>query len=959
MKDTFARRHIGVDEDSLGDMLKTLGIGTLDELIDKTVPASIRSSSLHRFDEALSEQELLAELRRLGALNKPSRSFLGLGYSDCVTPPVIQRNILENPAWYTHYTPYQSEISQGRLEALINFQTMVIDLTGMEIANASLLDEGTAAAEAMAMMFSLQAKTRQASRFFVGQSCHPQTIAVVNTRAWARGWEIVIGDPKTFDFDTSFFGALIQVPDTEGLIWDYEEVCAQIHAAGAKVAVAADPLSLALLKPPAECGADVAVGSTQRLGMPMGYGGPHAAYFATREEFKRLVPGRIIGVTTDVTGKLALRMALQTREQHIRREKATSNICTAQVLPAVVSSMYAVYHGTDGLRRIARRIHALAVSLATRAERAGLQVVHEAFFDTLAVRSTDAKHVHGIVERASKENINLRKIDSTTIGISLDEVTDEADIDVLGDLLGGGQTSDVSVDADRFLWDRGLSRVSPFLTHPVFSRYRSETEMLRYMRRLDARDLSLTVSMIPLGSCTMKLNGTAEMMPVTWPEFARVHPFAPPDQSEGYAHILSDLSEMLVDITGLAAVSMQPNAGSQGEFSGLLAVRQYHESRGDAGRRVCLIPASAHGTNPASAIIAGFDVVVVSCDEEGNVNLDDLHAKAEHHASELGALMITYPSTHGVFEEQIAAVCSAVHDRGGLVYMDGANMNAMVGLCRPGELGVDVCHLNLHKTFCIPHGGGGPGMGPIAVASHLIDFLPSHPIIPTGGDRSAGPVASAPFSSGLILTISWAYLKLMAVAGLEQATKVAILNANYIARRLEGSYPILFRGTHGFVAHEAILDLRGLTSRTGIGVEDVAKRLMDYGFHAPTVHFPVAGTLMVEPTESECKEELDRFCDAMVSIREEIAEVERGGSDGSDNVLKNAPHTIAETISAEWSHPYSREQAVMPAAHQRDHKYWPPVARVDNTSGDRNLVCSCPPIPTAGADDLRDGLVPS
>ena len=947
MKDSFAQRHIGVDESALADMLKLLGFATLDELIDKTVPASIRSSSaLHEFGEALSEQELLEELRRLAALNEPSRSFLGMGYSDCITPPVIQRNILENPAWYSHYTPYQSEISQGRLEALINFQTMIIDLTGMEIANASLLDEGTAAAEAMAMLFALREKGHRALRFFVAKSCHPQTIAVVKTRARARDWEVVVGDQKTFGFDSSFFGALLQIPDTEGRIEAYEEECARIHAAGAKVAVAADPLSLALLTPPGEFGADVAVGSTQRLGMPMGYGGPHAAYFATREAFKRHVPGRIIGVTTDVAGTPALRMALQTREQHIRREKATSNICTAQVLPAVVASMYAVYHGAAGLRRIAKRIHRLAVRLATRAEGANLEVVHNQFFDSVSLRATDATRIDAILETAKRDNVNLRKLDATTISISLDEATDEADVDLLCGFLGSdGASPSVSANSDRFNWNSRLSRGTPFLTHPVFGKYRSETEMLRYMRRLDARDLSLTMSMIPLGSCTMKLNGTAEMMPVTWPEFARVHPFAPADQNLGYQRIVSELSAMLADITGMAAVSMQPNAGSQGEFAGLLTVRQYHENRGEPGRRICLIPESAHGTNPASAIMAGYDVVVVSCDDQGNVDLGDLRAKAARHEDRLGVLMITYPSTHGVFEEQIVDICSSVHEHGGLVYMDGANMNAMVGLCRPGELGVDVCHLNLHKTFCIPHGGGGPGMGPIAVASHLADFLPGHPFLPTGSaPGSAGPVASAPFSSCVILTISWAYLKLMAASGLEQATKVAILNANYIARRLEESYPVLFKGTHGFVAHEAILDLRKLTSSVGIDVEDVAKRLMDYGFHAPTVHFPVAGTLMVEPTESEGKDELDRFCGAMISIREEIAEIERGESDPSDNVLKNAPHTIAMAVAADWPHPYSREKAALPATWLREHKYWPPVARVDNTQGDRNLVCTCPPM---------------
>ena len=941
--DSFAPRHIGPDKHETEEMLLALGQPSLDELVDKVVPASIRAKATLALSEAVSEYELLQELRGIGAQNAQAKSFIGMGYSDCITPPVIQRNILENPAWYTQYTPYQSEISQGRLEALLNFQTMIIDLSGMEIANASLLDEGTAAAEAMAMMHSLR-KRQSASRFFVSDVCHPQTIAVIQTRAWSRGWSIEIGDHHDFNLDHSFFGALLQVPCTRGSVYDYQEFCDRVHDAGATLAVAADPLALTLVKPPGECDADVVVGSTQRLGMPMACGGPHAAYFATREQFKRQVPGRVIGVTVDGTGKYALRMALQTREQHIRREKATSNICTAQVLPAVVASMFGVYHGAEGLRRIAERIHGLTAKLARRVEAdSALQIVHRSFFDTLCIRG-ERDAIESTLDRASKCTVNLRRIDSNHIGVSLDEVSQDTDVNLLCDLFAirGGPAS----RNDRFEWSESLHRQSPYLTHPVFHRHRTETEILRYMRRLDSRDLSLTTSMIPLGSCTMKLNGTAEMMPITWPEFARIHPFAPPEQLAGYRRIIDELSDMLADITGLAAVSLQPNAGSQGEYAGLLAVRRFQESRGESGRSVCLIPASAHGTNPASATMAGLEVVVVSCDEAGNVDLADLRSKASAHREDLAALMITYPSTHGVFEEGISEICAVVHEFGGQVYMDGANMNALVGLCKPAEIGIDVCHLNLHKTFCIPHGGGGPGMGPIAVAAHLVEFLPNHPLVPMGGRSAAGPVASAPYSSALILLISWAYLKLMGPVGIESASRTAILNANYIARRLDEHFPVLFKGREGFVAHEAILDLRALKSSVGIEVEDVAKRLMDYGFHAPTVHFPVPGTVMVEPTESESKAELDRFCEAMISIREEIREIERGEMDPKDNVLKNAPHTIEAVVDSAWPHPYPREKGALPAAWLHEHKYWPPVARVDNTRGDRHLICACPPLDT-------------
>ena len=858
----FPGRHIGPGPREQEQMVHSLGAERLGELIEETVPSTIRSRRELRYREAVSERDLLGELEEISRQNERMSSFLGTGYASCITPPVIQRNILENPAWYTQYTPYQSEIAQGRLEALLTFQTVVCDLTALELANASLLDEGTAAAEAMAMMKRQQRKNHSRA-FFLSSACHPQTKAVLRTRARPLQIEMIEGDHESFDLGAHpVFGCLLQYPASDGALCDYREFCSRAHENGALVAIAAELLALPLLTPPGEFGADVAVGSAQRFGMPMGYGGPHAAYLAAREEFRRQVPGRIIGVSRDAMGRRALRMALQTREQHIRRETATSNICTAQVLPAVVASFYAVYHGPEGLRAIAARIHHLSTWLAGVAEQLGYRLVHRQFFDTIRLQAGSSV-IDAAVEAARRRGIELRRLDGENICITLDETTGPGDADALRAVLAEAGGSELSTEGapepgcEPPTWDSSLLRESPYLTHPVFHSYRSETELLRYMRRLDARDLSLTTSMIPLGSCTMKLNATAEMMPITWPAFADVHPFSPVEKNLGYQRIFTDLEEMLCDITGLAAVSLQPNAGSQGEYAGLLVISRYHETRCGGRRDVCLIPASAHGTNPASAALAGMTVVVVACDAEGNIDLEDLRAKADAHADRLGALMVTYPSTHGVFEEGIGEICEVVHDRGGQVYMDGANMNAMVGLCRPGDLGVDVCHLNLHKTFCIPHGGGGPGMGPIAVAAHLRDFLPGHPIIPVGGANAIGPVASAPWSSALILLISWAYLRLMGSSGLRDATEVAMLNANYVAARLDPHFPVLYRGSSGRVAHEAILDLRSFRS-VGIEVDDVAKRLMDFGFHAPTVHFPVPGTMMVEPTESESKAELDR-----------------------------------------------------------------------------------------------------
>ena len=960
---SFARRHIGPSEAEVAEMLNELGFEGLDLLINAAVPKNIRLDRQLKLPEAKSEAEALAELRTISRKNKVARSFIGAGYYDCITPPVIQRNILENPGWYTAYTPYQAEIAQGRLEALLNFQQMIIDLTALDIANASLLDEATAAAEAMTLCHAV-VPNRKA--FFVADDCHPQTIAVVQTRAKPLGIEIKTGDYSRFQFDDTIFGALIQYPATDGAIYDYGEFVTRAHDAGALVVVAADILALTLLKPPGEFGADVAVGNTQRLGVPLGFGGPHAAYFATRDQFKRHMPGRLVGVSHDTEGRPAYRLALQTREQHIRRDKATSNICTAQVLLAAIASMYAVYHGPKGLRAIAERVHRLTSQFADGLQALGCKIAHKNFFDTIRV---EVESSEVILEHAAKAGCNLRALGPCAVGISFDETTTPRDIELLMSIFRGTTVRDFADEELReppIRIPHSAFRNSQFLTHPIFNTHDTETEMLRYLKKLESRDLSLTTSMIPLGSCTMKLNATAEMFPISWPEISKLHPFAPPDQTAGYKEICQQLEEWLAEITGFAAISLQPNAGSQGEFAGLLAIREYHASRGEAHRNVCLIPTSAHGTNPASAIMAGFKVVSVACLKDGDIDLADLRAKADQHARDLAALMVTYPSTHGVFEPTIREICDIVHAHGGQVYMDGANMNAQVGLCRPGDYGADVCHLNLHKTFCIPHGGGGPGVGPIGVAKHLMPYLPREFILdPTTGkilfgegDRGkrppygsesnyhsgggkAGNVAAAPYGSASILTITWMYIRMMGAEGLKRASEIAILNANYVAKRLDRFFPVLFKGKHGLVAHECIIDLRQWKN-AGIEVEDVAKRLMDYGFHAPTVSWPVAGTMMIEPTESEPKHELDRFCDAMISIHGEMQAIADGKQDRQSNLLKNAPHTAQQIASDKWNRPYSREQAAFPAPWTREHKFWPTVARIDNVYGDRNLFCSCP-----------------
>jgi glycine dehydrogenase len=945
--DRFADRHIGPRDDDIRYMLSTLGLDSLEALADQVVPADIRLTRTLDLPAAASEEAALAELAGIAAKNDVWRSWIGMGYHDCVTPPILLRNVIENPGWYTAYTPYQAEIAQGRLEALLVFQTMVADLTGLPIANASLLDEGTAAAEAMAMIQRVTRKTD--GRFLLDPGCHPQTIATVTTRAEARGAAVEVVDVLEAEIDESIAGVLVQYPTTEGAIEAYGELCERVHAAGGLVAAATDLLASTLLEPPGAWGADVAVGNSQRFGVPLGYGGPHAAFFATREEYARQLPGRIIGVSRDAAGREAYRMALQTREQHIRKDKATSNVCTAQVLLAVVAAMYAVYHGPQGLTRIARRVHGLASMLAAGVERLGGRLAHAKFFDTLAVdlEESDAARV---MQAARERRINLRAISPSRIGIALDETVTEADVHELLNVFAGDPREVLEGWAGPEMHGRGgripaaFTRTSSFLEHAVFHRYRSETEMLRYLKRLENRDLSLAHAMIPLGSCTMKLNATTEMIPVTWPAVGRLHPFAPREQTAGYAELFEQLERWLAEITGFAAVSLQPNAGSQGEFAGLLVIRAWHRSRGEDGRTTCLIPQSAHGTNPASAVMAGMNVVVVKTDARGNIDVDDLRAKAETHSAELGAIMVTYPSTHGVFEARIREICGIVHEHGGQVYIDGANMNAQVGLARPGDYGADVCHLNLHKTFCIPHGGGGPGMGPIGVAEHLVPFLPGHPVVDLGHERSAGTISSAPWGSPSILPISWTYIRMMGPDGLARASQVAILNANYVARRLEADYPLLYAGTEGLVAHECILDTRPLKQGSGVEVEDIAKRLIDYGFHAPTVSFPVAGTLMVEPTESESKEELDRFVEALAAIRDEIREIESGVADPEDNLLKNAPHTLAELTADEWTHPYSRERAAFPLPTSADHKVWPVVGRVDAAYGDRNLMCSCPPV---------------
>jgi glycine dehydrogenase len=937
----FVGRHIGPGADEKALMLRELGCTDMDAFIAKVVPPSIRLKKPLLLPSGWDEHAVLTELRAIAAKNHVCRSFIGMGYSDCITPPVIQRNVLENPGWYTQYTPYQAEISQGRLEALLNFQTMTSELTGLPVANASLLDEATAAAEAMQLCQNVRPDRNV---FFVSEKCHPQTIEVTRTRARPLGIEIVTGDHRSFQFHDKVFGALVQYPATDGAIFDYEEFAGLARAAGALLVVAADLLALTLLRPPGEFGADVAVGSTQRFGVPLGYGGPHAAFFATRDVYKRLLPGRLVGISKDAQGRPALRLALQTREQHIRREKATSNICTAQALPANLASMYAVWHGPEGLKKIARRIHLLTAILAEGLKQSGhgmLAATDQPFFDTLRINLGSASSA-AMARAAEAQQMNFRVFDAHTVGISLDETTTEKDlVDILA-VFNGGVAPQVSIAelaakaaAD---YPAPLARTSLFLQEAVFGRHHSETEMLRYLRKLEQRDLSLTTSMIPLGSCTMKLNGTAEMLPISWPAFARLHPFAPLPQTRGYQIIFRQLEEWLAEISGLAGCSLQPNSGAQGEYAGLLVIQKYHETRGQPHRKVCLIPTSAHGTNPASAAMAGWSIVPVACDAQGNIDVADLRGKAEAHNDDLAALMVTYPSTHGVFEEAITEICKIVHEHGGQVYMDGANMNAQVGLCRPGDIGADVCHINLHKTFCIPHGGGGPGMGPICVADHLLEFLPGHPVVNLGGEDPIGAVSAAPWGSASILVISWVYISLMGGVGLAEATRTAILNANYMAHRLNPYFPVLFKGKGGFIAHECIADLRQFKSVT---VEDVAKRLMDYGFHAPTISFPVPGTMMIEPTESESKEEMDRFCDALIGIHGEIQAIESGKVDAQNNVIKNAPHTAMSVVIGEWERPYTREQAAFPAPWTVEHKFWPCVGRIDNVWGDRNLVCTC------------------
>jgi glycine cleavage system P protein (glycine dehydrogenase) len=921
MAEGFAARHIGPSDDEIATMLAALDVDSLHDLVDRAVPETIRDRTPLDLPPALTEAQALERLRELAERNTVCTSLIGQGYTDTFTPPVIQRNVLENPAWYTAYTPYQPEISQGRLEALLNFQTMVSDLTAMDMANASLLDEPTAAAEAMAMLHRVNGE--KASTFFVDHECHPQTIDVVRTRAEPVGIEVVVGDPArdvplANSSSSGVFGVLLQYPGTTGVLRDDRALVEELHARGALVAVAADLLALVLVTPPGEWGADVVVGSAQRFGVPMGFGGPHAGYFATRDAYRRNVPGRLVGVSVDTEGRPALRLALQTREQHIRREKATSNICTAQVLLANIAGFYAVYHGPDGMRAIAERVHALTRTLA-----AGVPLRHASFFDTISVEVADAD---ATLARARALGINLRRIDDVTVGVTLDETTTPATVAAVRDVLGARDPQDAPEGIPA-----ALRRESDILVHPVFRTYHSETQMLRYLRRLADRDLALDRTMIPLGSCTMKLNATTEMAPITWPEFASIHPFAPLDQATGYLELFAELERALCEITGYDAVSLQPNAGSQGELAGLLAIRAYHEARGDGDRAVCLIPSSAHGTNAASAVMAGMRVVVVACDDDGNVDFDDLKAKAHEHAADLAALMVTYPSTHGVFEAHIGDVCDVVHECGGQVYLDGANLNALVGIAKPGAFGADVSHLNLHKTFCIPHGGGGPGVGPVAVRAHLAPFLPRH-------------ISGAPWGSAGILPISAAYVMLMGPDGLVRATEVAILNANYVAARLRSQYPVLYTGPSGMVAHECILDMRPITQATGVTVDDVAKRLIDYGFHAPTMSFPVAGTLMVEPTESEDLAEIDRFCDAMIAIRDEIRAVERGEWAVDDSPLRRAPHTASDAMADDWNRPYPRALGALPSGVDPASKYWPPVSRIDAAYGDRNLVCSCPPL---------------
>ena len=943
---SFIPRHIGPDSEAVAQMLSTLGVKSMAELLDKTLPDGIRWNQPLDLPEGVSEQKLLETAWDLATQNQVFRSFIGQGYYDCLTPPVILRNILENPGWYTAYTPYQAEISQGRMEALLNFQTMISDLTGLPIANSSLLDEGTAAAEAMHLC-KASSKNKNASKIFVSENVFPQTLEVIRTRAVPLNIEVVVGPPDKMQLGADYFAAVIQYPDSRGEVTDISPWIKRCQASGVLSIVASDLLALCLLEAPGKLGADAVVGSSQRFGVPFGFGGPHAGFLSTRDEFKRLIPGRIIGVSKDSYGQPALRLSLQTREQHIRREKATSNICTAQVLLAVMASMYAVYHGPKGLRAIAERVHDLTRALGASLKKLGFQLHSENVFDTLEVKVTGAARTE-ILKRAGDARINLGTRDANSLFISLDEVARPDDLENLLRVFSGQKATlnlEESMRTSTFGCPATVQRKGEYLTHPIFNKYHSETEMLRYLFRLQAKDLSLAQSMIPLGSCTMKLNATAEMIPITWPEFCRIHPFAPISQAKGYMALIHQLERWLAEITGFAAVSLQPNAGSQGEYAGLLVIREYLKSKGQSQRNVCLIPSSAHGTNPASAVMAGFKVVVTACDDRGNVDLADLQAKIAAHADTLGALMITYPSTHGVFEETFPQICEMIHKAGGQVYMDGANMNALVGLCKPGKIGADVSHLNLHKTFCIPHGGGGPGVGPIGVAEHLRKFLPKHSQVPEAGPATGiTSTTSAPWGSAGILPISWAYIAMMGRDGLKQATEVAILNANYIARKLAGHYQTLYTGKNGFVAHECIIDVRPFKASADITVDDIAKRLMDYGFHAPTMSWPVAGTLMIEPTESESKAELDRFIDALISIRAEIAEIESGNADREDNVLKNAPHAYTHLLSDSWSHKYSREKAAFPRQWVRERKFWVPVGRVDNAYGDKNLVCSCLPV---------------
>jgi len=946
-EEKFEDRHHGSEASETAEMLQIIGaagvpVSSIDELINQTVPAAIRLSQPLNLPAPKSEHQFLHDFKKLAAQNKVFKSFIGTGYYDTITPNVILRNVLENPSWYTAYTPYQAEIAQGRLEALLNFQTVVSDLTGMDLANASLLDEATSAAEAMHMLYAMRpAAKKNAATFFVSERCHPQTIDLLQTRATPIGITLLIGDHRKVDLtNADLFGMLLQYPASDGEVFDYTDLIASAHELGIFVSVAADLLALTMLTSPGEMGADVVVGSSQRFGVPMGYGGPHAAFFATRDAFKRQIPGRIIGVSVDAEGKPALRMALQTREQHIRREKATSNICTAQVLLAVMAGSYAVYHGPERLKAIAGRVHGLTKAFATALRWNGYTVETEHYFDTVTVRVDD---IESLKKTARAAQVNLRYFaDELHVGVSFDEAKTIDDLLCLLEVFGVKADLEALENAIEVTWPERLVRQSEYLTHPVFNTHHTEHEMLRYLKSLEEKDLSLVHSMIPLGSCTMKLNATAEMIPVTWPEFGKLHPFAPKDQTAGYQQLFSELNTWLSEITGFAAMSLQPNSGAQGEYAGLMVIRAYHESRGDTHRNVALIPQSAHGTNPASAVMAGMKVVIVKCDDRGNIDVADLKAKAEQYSKDLSCLMVTYPSTHGVFEESINEICDTIHQHGGQVYMDGANMNAQVGLTSPANIGADVCHLNLHKTFCIPHGGGGPGMGPIGVAAHLVPFLPGHAVVQTGGQEAIHAVSAAPYGSASILTISYAYIAMMGSEGLTNATKRAILNANYIKAQLSGHYETLYTGSNGRCAHEMIIDCRPFKA-AGVEVEDIAKRLMDYGFHAPTVSFPVAGTMMIEPTESESKAELDRFCDALISIREEIREVEDGRADKANNVLKFAPHTATVVLAETWNRPYTREKAVYPLPYVRARKFWPSVSRIDSAYGDRNLVCSCVP----------------